>query len=126
MPTAGVELTFAKPTELDPTEPMEARLLNISAGGMGLKLQHFGPATARICANRNYNCRFHLPGQPEPLEVVGRLVHLESMHQMAEEALYLGVEFQFADALQKRRTQDQIVRFTTALQRKRLQRQRGA
>lgn len=117
---APVRLTQVEPKPDDPAEPFEARLLNLSGGGIGIRLER--SSADMICGGRRFACHFQLPADTEPIDVQVSLVHVEQAH---ERALYLGMAFDFASETQRRRIQDQIVRFTTELERKRLQRRRN-
>ena len=101
--------------------PLEARMLNISGGGLGLRLE--GREVRQVLTGQVYCCRFQLPGDQEGMVVNARIVHAEPTR---DRALYLGMSFEFADDAHRQRVQDRIIRFTTRLEREQLQRQRRA
>ncbi|MFW6060131.1 MAG: flagellar brake protein [Phycisphaeraceae bacterium] len=108
----------------EPRPPaVKARLVNLSGSGMGLRLEHPHTTAGDAWHGQVYHCRLCLPGEDEPVTVDAQVVHVEPADH---DTLQLGLAFAFAGDAEQRRVQDQIVRFTTELERQRLRRQRRA
>lgn len=130
--TAGVAIKPARltPIEVDaataqatsaepkfPAQPFTGRLLNIGGGGMGIEAPQ--RVSAQLSDPIRYRCRLELPTAGEVLEVTVLTVHLEPREGGTH---YLGMRFEFDDQAQQRRCEQQVVRFTTWLQRQQIQR----
>lgn len=119
----STRLTLLEPKGDEPRTPFKAQLRNLSGSGMGLLLEH-SPADPRaLIAGRAYRCQFQLPGDEQGIDLDAHLVHARPTNKGA---IYLGMAFHFANRAEQHRIQEQIVRFTTMLERKRLQRRRSA
>lgn len=101
---------------------LETRLLNLSGTGLGLCLDRPRADEPAIVPGRVYQCEFALPGDAVPLRLRAQLIHARPT---CEEGIYLGMAFEFASRREQHRVQEQIVRFTTQLERQQLQRRRA-
>lgn len=100
-------------------QTVHARLQNLSGGGMGVVLpQKFSRV---VMSAERFNCVLTLPQLPKALVVQARVV--QNLLQ-DDGTLYLGLAFDFTDAVQRRRSGDMICRFTTWYQRQQAQLQR--
>lgn len=100
-----------------PAQPFTGRLLNIGGGGMGVEAPQ--RVASQLADSVRYRCRLELPTVGEALEVNVKTVHLEPREGGTH---YLGMRFEFEDAADQRRCEQQVVRFTTWLQRQQIQR----
>lgn len=116
-------LALVEPRGDEPRTPIEPKLRNLSGGGMGLLLEQPPADPHALIAGRAYHCRFQLPGDEKAIDVQAHLIHARPT---ANKAIYLGMAFLFGNRHEQRNIQEQIIRFTTALERKRLQRRRSA
>lgn len=116
-----VRLELAEPSDEETLEPIEAQALNLSGGGIGLLITPSPSINEMLSAARRYLCRLLLPDTTEPLAIQATLVHTENT---SDRGLYLGLAFHFDSDIEQRQIQDQLVRFTTELERQRLQRMR--
>lgn len=121
--TAGA---LIDPVKIQPAgtgdESVDVALVNISAGGIGVSLAATPELARSLPRSRLYDCSVTLPGLDQPLTLTARLVHFQLMPQRM---LYLGLEFEFQSAKQRREAEDMIARFTAYQQRKQLRRTRG-
>jgi c-di-GMP-binding flagellar brake protein YcgR len=109
-------------TEGEEGPPLQARLVNIGGGGMGVTIPLCPELLRRLKASRHYECRILLPRiGAGPLDVTAELVHLR---RIASDLAYLGLTFRTDHAMNRRFIEDTIVRFTTWLQREQIRRER--
>lgn len=103
-------------------ECVEATLLNISAGGMGMSVDPAKQPAKQLLASRCYRCRLALPVFDEPMLLTVRLVHVKPQR---DRTVYLGLKFLFDSAGQRRQFEDRLSRFTVDLEREALRRRNG-
>ncbi len=101
----------------------EAKLHDISGGGMGLRIDARSQLAHWLKPGLTLRCVFRIPGDPRPLDVPAVLSRTE---KVGGGKLHLGIAFNFEQAHQRHKFEDRIVHFTTGLQRQQIQRQRGA
>ena len=99
------------------------QLLNISGGGLGVRLARSDNRSQWLRPGQQFRCLFHLPTVNWRIEVEGRLTRVE---EMAHRGTYLALRFEFGDELHQRRVEDRIVRYCTGLQQTQIRRQRRA
>jgi c-di-GMP-binding flagellar brake protein YcgR len=104
-------------------EPIHANLLNVSGGGVGVRVNVTPQLVAALKKGEIYRCVLMLPTIARPLELTARLVHLRPRK---DRTAYLGLQFVLDGSARQRQVQDQIIRFATDMERQQLRRQRGA
>ncbi len=107
---------------MDPGKKHNARLVNISGGGVGLAIlvdKALNPvfAVGSICA-----LHAELPTLKKPLEIKARIVHAEKLNNGD---LYLGMAFIFDDPAVQEHIEDQLQRLSVWLQRRMLRKEHG-
>lgn len=120
-PEPTPESSADAPQEDQPIEvrPFEAKLLNLGGGGVGVEAPRWVRQQLPLCDT--YHCRLTLPDIEDVITVVGKVVHCRPQQQ---DTVYLGVQFEFDDPAQESAVVDQLVRFTTVVQRRQLRHQR--
>lgn len=102
-------------------EPLVPTTVNISGGGVGVRLDASREMMQKLFKSRVHRCQIQLSAKSAPIEVRTRLIHVEPM---PGGVYYLGLEFQFDTPGEREHIQDQIARFTTDVQRQQIRRQR--
>lgn len=110
--------------------PIRGRLINLSAGGVGLlvPMHHFQDEEDSENENTQPECHYSvtldLPNNPSP---VSAPVKLRRAHPDKRGDVYLGMALDFDPAIpEHQRTQAALLRLTTDLQREQLRRRRSA
>ncbi|MCC6680393.1 MAG: PilZ domain-containing protein [Phycisphaeraceae bacterium] len=104
-------------------DAFEAKLFDISGGGMGLRIDGHSQLARWLKPGIRLRCVFRLPGDPRPLDVPALLARIQ---KVGGGQVHLGISFNFAEAHQRHQFEDRVVHFTTSLQRQQIQRLRGA
>ena len=123
LPPVTVRLMHDTPKGLRPVKgpAIEARLMNISAGGVGLLIDPKQEAARNIFKSRQYQCRLHLPGQEDPVIVEACLVHV---FPQKRKMLYLGMVCQWSTSTYGQRQAERFARAVTRLERETLRQRR--
>ena len=123
LPSVTLRLLRDTPKGLRPVKgpAIEARLMNVSAGGIGLLVDSSRPGAENLFKFRVYRCRLFLPGLDEPVTVEANLVHvLPQKH----ERVYLGMLCQWSVSEYGQRQAELFARTVTALERQTLRHRR--
>lgn len=103
--------------------PLSGVLCNLGGGGLGVTVVRTRQTLETLRQVRGVMAVVPLPDEAEPLEVQVRLVHLQAL---PDDLLYLGMAFEFEDAAERRQVEMRVVRATTQIERRQLQRRRRA
>ena len=98
--------------------PFAARLLNMSAGGIGVETPLSASATVPTIGP--CFCTLSLPTFRRPVTLRACVAHRERLRDWC---YYLGLSFEFADERTHQRIEQKLLRFTTFHERQQLQRQ---
>lgn len=108
----------------DDGEPVQATLLNISAGGIGASVDPVNQPVQQLLLSRRYRCRLALPIFGDPITLTVQLVHVAPQR---DRTVYLGMKFEFDSASMRHGFANSLSRFTADLERAALRsRRRGA
>ena len=102
---------------------LDATLENISGSGIGVNVPLTTETLESLRRCRYWQCVMYLPTVKEPIELRARVIHINIGKG---DTAYLGLAFDGTDDVGAIRAEDQIVRFSTWLQREQLRRQRRA
>lgn len=102
---------------------LEPALLNLSGGGVGVSVALSPQVGELLRSSRAYRCVLRVSGHDEPLDLAARLIHVEPL---PHNRIYLGLEFLFEDAAERRQVQDLLTRAATEIERRQLRRHRRA
>ncbi|MCC7205505.1 MAG: PilZ domain-containing protein [Phycisphaeraceae bacterium] len=100
--------------------PIEARLLNIGAGGLGVEIVLADKLS--VLGASEFFATLNLPTVAEPLRLRVRLVH---DRPYTDQSHYLGLQMIYDDPSARRQQMDAIVRFTRWLAEQQVQRRGG-
>ena len=105
----------------DHREPVAfaCQMINLSGGGMGAVAPQ--SAAREVQVDARYHCVLLLPNDPDPIELTGRVLHTRRQKDGTQ---YLGIEFEFENAADRRQSVDRLCKFTPQHQRAELQRLR--
>ncbi len=132
VPTTGMELSHVElqPAGLDISmsvtgndetgSSFNAQVVDLSGGGMGM----IAPQDTKnvVYHISRYRCTFQLPTSDGPLKLDARVAHVVARDDKQFE---IGLQFEYADEVERRRSVEQIVAFSTWVQRQQLRQQRG-
>lgn len=99
----------------------KGRLVNISAGGMGISFRAARKVLNQIKRTRGFNCVAWL-GDDDHVEVPVRVMHINAL---GDDGLYLGLRFDIEDEAQAKHHEQHMQQKCTEIQRMQLQRRRA-
>ncbi len=99
---------------IDPVKTFNARLVNISGGGMGLAIV-VDKSLARVFeSGTDITVHAELPTLDQLLDLKAQVLHTEKLHNGD---IYLGVAFTIDDPVEQKQVEDQLQRLSVWLQR---------
>ena len=101
---------------------IKAKLVNIGGGGVGLIVSASQALLEALPNCRYYDCCIELPAVQECVRARGQLVHIQPNQ---DKTFYLGMKFAFATPRERRVAEDQVVKFTTNIERRHLRHKRA-
>lgn len=122
----GVAAADLEPADLQSTDPdkplrFRARLVNLSAGGLGVSIRASRELLNQIKRTRHLHCDAAILGQ-----AISAPVGVTYVSPLGDDGLYLGVEFRHEDPTEQRDLQDLMQHLCTQFQRDQLRKRRRA
>ncbi|MFI4862012.1 MAG: PilZ domain-containing protein [Phycisphaerales bacterium JB063] len=106
----------------DPEDEIEARLVNLGGGGMGVCLRAHRDVLRRVQSSTRYRCRLEVRSEDAVVDLEAKLVHLSPLDTTG---LYLGLEFDLPEGQAGKAMQARLTQYGTWLQRQQLKRRRA-
>ena len=103
------------------TFEFKAKMVNVSAGGLGVSVRLSRTILNQIKRTRDYRCQANF-GQGQTIDLPARVTHVLAR---GEDGLYLGLEFVASSPAIKSAIEDQLHQLCTEFQRKSLRRKRA-
>lgn len=109
--------------EIEDEEPFEfkARMVNLSAGGMGVSIRAERSVLNQIKRTRRFNCTAYL-SDDDKIQVPVRVAHINAL---GDDGLYLGLRFEIEDESRAAYHEQAMQQKCTEIQRMQLQRRRA-
>lgn len=99
----------------------KARIVNLSAGGLGVSVRLSRKVLNEVKRTRSFHCTASFDNDLT-LDAPVRAAHIAAL---GEDGLYLGLQFDFRDALRKKAVEDRMHQLCMQYQRQALKRQRA-